>query len=149
MEDRHCSFCGAVEDASHLFYECAHAKRFWYPVEKYLHSRNCPKLSREDVMLGCCKNLDLLLWNPWRGHILWSIWLIRNNKVFGNCTKNFLISLPIILRKSIERCIQDISNLEIPYSYVCKELANCNYNSWRSLISKYYSQHIFYMLLTL
>ncbi|KAH7296578.1 hypothetical protein KP509_26G029000 [Ceratopteris richardii] len=141
-----CITCGRVEDVFHLFFDCVHAKAFWHPLEKYLAGIRAPNLKATDVLLGCCNNMNLLLWNLWRSNIMCSIWLSKNNKVLGKGRKNFLISLPQTLEKVSLKCIKSIMYPSLLPQELHYLLACNKYTRWKAILSQLYSQQRFDML---
>ncbi|KAH7415806.1 hypothetical protein KP509_14G061700 [Ceratopteris richardii] len=144
-----CAFCGRVEDVFHLFFDCFHAKPFWKCVDNFLNSRGAPKPQRMDAFIGCCKNMDILPWNTWRGHILWAIWLSRNNQIFGKGRKNFSIPLHHSLKRVSDNCIKRITKPSLPSHDIHCILATHHYTRWKVILSQLYSPCRFAMVASL
>ncbi|KAH7295301.1 hypothetical protein KP509_27G041900 [Ceratopteris richardii] len=90
--------------------------------------------------------MDILLWNTWRGHILWAIWLSRNNRVFGHVRRNFFISLPKTLKKVAIHCTKSIVRPSQPPQVIHSILYEKKYSCWKGLLAQIYSGHRFAMM---
>ena len=82
----------SIEDLKHLFFDCPHNLKFFNFLKKCFRGIKLFRLSANEVLLGECFHLDILLWHNIRGSLLFNIWKERNSSLFtGGSTSHILI----------------------------------------------------------